>query len=85
MKQVGVLCFMALLGSFIPAEKATIGTIDRLFTRIHTSETSSSQESTFFIDLRQMSRILNLATEKSLVIIDEFGKGTASNGFSFFF
>ncbi|XP_077862967.1 mutS protein homolog 5-like [Saccoglossus kowalevskii] len=76
MKQVGLIVFMAHIGSFVPAESASIGIIDRIFTRIHTRESVSVGLSTFMIDLNQVSVALRCATERSLVIIDEFGKGT---------
>ncbi|KXJ15947.1 MutS protein-like 5 [Exaiptasia diaphana] len=78
LKQVGLITFMAHIGSFVPAEKATIGTTDRIFTRIHTRETVSVGLSTFMIDLGQVATAVQEATEHSLVIIDEFGKGTAT-------
>nr|XP_006811330.1 PREDICTED: mutS protein homolog 5-like [Saccoglossus kowalevskii] len=66
----------AELDCFVPAESASIGIIDRIFTRIHTRESVSVGLSTFMIDLNQVSVALRCATERSLVIIDEFGKGT---------
>ncbi|KAM6186767.1 mutS protein homolog 5 [Rhynchocyon petersi] len=76
LKQVGLITFMALVGSFVPAEEAEIGTVDAIFTRIHSCESISLGLSTFMIDLNQVAKAVNNATEKSLVLIDEFGKGT---------
>ncbi|XP_055983524.1 mutS protein homolog 5 isoform X1 [Sorex fumeus] len=76
LKQVGLITFMALVGSFVPAEEAEIGAIDAIFTRIHSCESISLGLSTFMIDLNQMAKAVNNATEQSLVLIDEFGKGT---------
>ncbi|XP_060225030.1 mutS protein homolog 5 isoform X3 [Meriones unguiculatus] len=75
--QTGLITFMALVGSFVPAEEAEIGVIDAIFTRIHSCESISLGLSTFMIDLnQQVAKAVNNATEQSLVLIDEFGKGT---------
>lgn len=74
--QVGLIVFLAHIGSFVPAESAVIGTVDRIFTRIQTVESVSVCLSSFMIDLNQMSSAVDLATDQSLIIIDEFGKGT---------
>ncbi|XP_057264568.1 mutS protein homolog 5 isoform X1 [Pezoporus wallicus] len=76
LKQVGLIVFMALIGSYVPAAEAEIGTIDGIYTRIHTRESVSVGLSTFMIDLNQVAKAVNNATERSLVLIDEFGKGT---------
>ncbi|XP_061255100.1 mutS protein homolog 5 isoform X2 [Bos javanicus] len=74
--QVGLITFMALVGSFVPAEEAEIGAVDAIFTRIHSCESISLGLSTFMIDLNQVAKAVNNATERSLVLVDEFGKGT---------
>ncbi|KAF2862781.1 hypothetical protein K470DRAFT_166767 [Piedraia hortae CBS 480.64] len=79
LKQVAIIVFMAHVGSFVPAAAATIGLTDKLLTRISTRESVSRFQSAFAIDLQQVSMALNLATRRSLLIIDEFGKGTESN------
>ncbi|XP_074643458.1 mutS protein homolog 5-like [Tubulanus polymorphus] len=76
LKQVATIVYMAHIGSFVPAESAVIGPIDRIFTRIRTSESVSVGLSTYMIDLTQVSSSLQSATGNSLVILDEFGKGT---------
>lgn len=76
LKQVGLITFMALIGSYVPATKAEIGPIDGIYTRIHSRESVSLGLSTFMIDLNQIAKAVNNATENSLVLIDEFGKGT---------
>ncbi|KFV20075.1 MutS protein 5, partial [Tauraco erythrolophus] len=68
--------FMALIGSYVPAAEAEIGVIDGIYTRIHSRESVSVGLSTFMIDLNQVAKAVNNATEKSLVLVDEFGKGT---------
>lgn len=77
--QVALIVYMAHIGSFIPAQSATIGITDKILSRVSTRETVSRSQSTFMIDLQQMSLALNLATRRSLLIIDEFGKGTESS------
>ena len=71
---------MAHVGSFVPAERATIGLTDKILTRIATQETVSKVQSTFMIDLQQIALGMATATRRSLLIIDEFGKGTDSTG-----
>jgi DNA mismatch repair protein MSH5 len=75
---VGLIVFMAHVGSFVPAEAAIIGIVDKIFTRIHTLESVSMKLSSFSIDLSQMSMAVRNATGSSLIIVDEFGKGTNS-------
>ncbi|XP_072547199.1 mutS protein homolog 5 [Salminus brasiliensis] len=76
LKQVGLIVFMALIGSDVPAKEAEIGLVDAIFTRMHSRESVSVGLSTFMIDVNQMSYALNYSTGKSLVLVDEFGKGT---------
>jgi DNA mismatch repair protein MSH5 len=80
LKQVAIIVFMAHVGCFVPAESARIGLTDRILSRVTTRETVSRTQSTFLIDLQQISLALSLATNRSLLIIDEFGKGTESSG-----
>lgn len=79
MKQVAIIVYMAHVGSFVPAESARIGLTDKILTRIATRESVSRIQSAFMIDLQQVSIALSLATPRSLLVIDEFGKGTDSN------
>ena len=76
LKQVALIVFMAHVGSFVPAVSAKIGLTDKILSRVTTRETVSRAQSAFMIDLQQISLALNLATPRSLLIIDEFGKGT---------
>uniref|UniRef100_A0A3Q2ZP83 MutS protein homolog 5 n=1 Tax=Kryptolebias marmoratus TaxID=37003 RepID=A0A3Q2ZP83_KRYMA len=76
LKQVGLIAFMALIGSDVPAKEAEIGLLDGIFTRMQSRESVSVGLSTFRIDLNQMALALNSSTGNSLVLIDEFGKGT---------
>ncbi|KAJ9647903.1 chaperone ATPase hsp78 [Coniosporium tulheliwenetii] len=79
LKQVALIVYMAHVGSFVPAESARIGVTDKILTRIATRESVSRIQSAFMIDLQQVSLALSLATHRSLLIIDEFGKGTESS------
>ncbi|XP_013079095.2 mutS protein homolog 5-like [Biomphalaria glabrata] len=78
LKQVALIVFMAHIGSFVPAELARIGPIDKIFTRLKSVESISEGMSTFLQDNMQMSEALRSATAHSLVVIDEYGKGTES-------
>ena len=79
LKQVAVIVYMAHVGSFIPAESAKIGITDKILSRVATRESVSRVRSAFMIDLQQIALALSLATRRSLLIIDEFGKGTDSS------
>ncbi|CAI2171965.1 328_t:CDS:10 [Funneliformis geosporum] len=78
LKQVALITYMAHIGSFVPADSATIGLTDKIFTRVQTRETVSKIQSAFMIDLQQISIALRNSTSRSLLIFDEFGKGTGS-------
>lgn len=80
LKQVALIVYMAHIGCFVPADAAVIGLTDKILTRIATKETITRMQSAFMIDLQQVTKAITLATHRSLVIIDEFGKGTDSNG-----
>lgn len=76
LKQICLIVYMAHIGSFVPAMSATIPIVDRLFTRIQSPESVSMRLSTFLLDLKQMSTAIKYSSKRSLVVIDEFGKGT---------
>ncbi|KAJ7175937.1 muts domain V-domain-containing protein [Mycena filopes] len=78
LKQVALIQYMAQV--FVPAESATLGIVDKIFTRISTRESVSKVQSAFMIDLNQVSLALRNSTARSLVLLDEFGKGTLSTG-----
>ena len=78
LRQVGLLVLMSQIGSFIPANKATIGVVDRLFTRVGASDNLAGGESTFLVEMNEAANILNNATPKSLILLDEIGRGTAT-------
>lgn len=79
-KQIALIVYMAHIGSFVPADEAVIGLTDKILTRIATRETVSKTQSAFMIDVQQIALALKQATRRSLVVIDEFGKGTDSCG-----
>ncbi|KAK9384476.1 muts domain V-domain-containing protein [Lipomyces mesembrius] len=78
LKQVALITYMSHIGSFVPAEFAKIGITDKILTRVMTRETVSKEQSAFMVDLQQVCLALQLCTNRSLFIIDEFGKGTES-------
>ena len=77
-RQVALIVIMAQMGSFVPAGDATIGVVDRLFTRIGASDDITRGHSTFMVEMNETASILNNATEKSLIILDEIGRGTST-------
>ena len=78
MRQTALITLMAFIGSFVPAESASIGTIDRIFTRIGASDDLASGRSTFMVEMTETANILNNATANSLVLMDEIGRGTST-------
>lgn len=78
MRQVALITLIAHIGSFVPAKSATLPLVDRIFTRIGASDDLAAGESTFMVEMTEMSNILNNATERSLLIIDEIGRGTST-------
>jgi DNA mismatch repair protein MutS len=77
-RQAALLTIMAQMGSFIPAAKARIGIADRIFARVGASDELGKGQSTFMVEMTETARILNVATERSLVILDEIGRGTST-------
>jgi len=78
LRQVGLLVLMAQIGSFVPARKATVGIVDKLFTRVGASDNLAGGESTFLVEMNEAANILNNATSRSLILLDEIGRGTAT-------
>ena len=78
MRQVALIVLMAQMGSFVPARSATIGLVDRVFTRIGASDDLASGQSTFMVEMTEVASILKHATARSLLILDEIGRGTST-------
>ena len=77
-RQVALITLMAQIGSFVPASQATIGLVDRIFTRVGLQDDLATGQSTFMVEMVETAAILNQATAKSLVILDEIGRGTST-------
>jgi DNA mismatch repair protein MutS len=77
-RQVALISLMAQMGSFVPAREATLGVADRIFARVGASDELARGQSTFMVEMTETARILNTATEHSLVILDEIGRGTST-------
>jgi len=78
LRQIGLIVLMAQAGSFVPASRAKIGVVDRLFTRVGASDNLVRGQSTFMVEMSETSAILHTATKRSLVLLDEIGRGTST-------
>jgi DNA mismatch repair protein MutS len=78
LRQTGLIVLLAQAGSFVPAERAEIGLVDRIFTRVGASDNLASGESTFLVEMNEAANILNNATANSLLLLDEIGRGTST-------
>ncbi len=78
LRQVALVSLLAQIGSFVPAKSAQLGIVDRIFTRVGASDNIASGESTFLVEMHEAANIVNSATEKSLILLDEVGRGTST-------
>lgn len=78
LRQTALICLIAQIGSFVPAQSARIGYIDKLFTRVGASDNISSGESTFMVEMNETANILNNISDRSLILLDEIGRGTST-------
>ena len=78
LRQTAIICLMAQIGSFVPAKHAEIGILDKIFTRVGASDNISSGESTFMVEMNEAANILNNISERSLILLDEIGRGTST-------
>jgi len=78
LRQTALICILTQLGSFVPAEEAEIGLVDKIFTRVGASDNISSGESTFMVEMNETSNILNNLSRRSLLLLDEIGRGTST-------
>ncbi len=78
LRQIGLIVMLAQIGSFVPAKEAKIGIVDKIYTRVGASDNISAGESTFLVEMQEAANILNNATNKSLVLLDEIGRGTST-------
>lgn len=78
LRQTAIICLMSQIGSFVPAEGASIGYLDRIYTRVGASDNISSGESTFMVEMNETASILNNLSARSLILLDEIGRGTST-------
>lgn len=76
MRQIAIICYLAHIGMFVPADEATVPLLHSIYTRIYAPESVYQNESAFMSDLQQMSKVVMNSTDRSLILVDEFGKGT---------
>jgi DNA mismatch repair protein MutS len=78
LRQAGLIVLLAQIGSFVPAKRAVVGLVDNIFTRVGASDNITSGESTFLVEMHEAANIVNRATKRSLILLDEVGRGTST-------
>jgi DNA mismatch repair protein MutS len=78
LRQIAIIVLMAQMGAFVPVQKANIGVVDRIFTRVGASDSLATGKSTFLVEMNETANILNNATNRSLILLDEIGRGTST-------
>ena len=78
LRQTALVCLLAQIGSFVPAKHAEIGILDKIFTRVGATDNISAGESTFMVEMNEAANILNNITDRSLILLDEIGRGTST-------
>ena len=78
LRQTALISLMAQMGSFVPAKEAHLGVVDKIFTRVGASDNLSSGESTFMVEMNETSSIMNNLSDRSLILLDEIGRGTST-------
>ena len=78
LRQTALICLLAQIGSFVPAQEARLGIVDKIFTRVGASDNISSGESTFMVEMNETASILNNISDRSLILLDEIGRGTST-------
>ncbi|MDR2206076.1 MAG: DNA mismatch repair protein MutS [Flavobacteriaceae bacterium] len=78
LRQTAIICLLAQIGSFVPAKRAEIGILDKIFTRVGATDNLSAGESTFMVEMNEAANILNNISERSLILLDEIGRGTST-------
>ena len=78
LRQAGLIVLLSQIGSFVPARSATVGLVDRIYTRVGASDNIASGESTFLVEMHEAANIVNTATQRSLILLDEIGRGTST-------
>ena len=78
LRQVALIVLLAQMGSFVPATEAQIGLVDRIFTRVGASDNLAAGQSTFMVEMTESAQILHCATKRSLILLDEIGRGTST-------